>query len=421
MYKIIKNMKKRKAFTIVELLVVISIIAIVSTIAVTMVINSLNKSKDAGVVNNISQLQVSLEDYHRVEGTYPSELVPGDPIVGNLSGITFIQEVPEGIVYEVDSENNYYQISFEIEDAYDYLSAGENCAVPEGILSGQCETISPYTPPTTVDLDSGGVVTDFGNYIIHAFTSSGTYTVNSDHEIDVLVVAGGGGGGSGGSSAGGGGGAGGLIFTENYSVSTGTISVTVGAGGDGGVRSTSPQYGLKGGDSSFGAIVASGGGGGLYSGEGSVALATGGSGGGGAGWETMNEPGEAVSGQGYKGGFGYSTNTNVEAGAGAGGGAGGVGVDGLSGIGGSGGVGLKYSTIFGDSYGENGWFAGGGGGAGYTTSGTGSAGGGDGNYGGDGYNANINTGAGGGGAGGGYSGGDGGSGIVIIRYLDPNL
>lgn len=414
-------MKKRKAFTIVELLVVISIIAIVSTIAVTMVINSLNKSKDAGIINNISQLQVSLEDYHRVEGVYPSVLTTGDPIIGEYSGITFIEEVPEGVVYEKDDVNDTYQISFEIEDAYEYLSAGENCAVPEGILSGECGAISSSTSPTTVDLDSGGIITTFGNYIVHAFTSSGTYTVNSSHEIDVLVVAGGGGGGSGGSSAGGGGGAGGLVFTENYSVSSGTISVVVGNGGAGGVRSTSPQYGLKGGDSSFGAVVASGGGGGLYSGEGTVALATGGSGGGGAGWETRNTPGEGVSGQGNRGGTGYSTNVNTEAGAGSGGGAGGLGVDGSLGVGGNGGVGLKYSTIFGDSYGENGWFAGGGGGAGYTSSGTGSAGGGDGSYGSGAYSANANTGSGGGGAGGGYSGGAGGSGIVIIRYLDPNL
>ena len=86
----------------------------------------------------------------------------------------------------------------------------------------------------------GGTITyatiGSNTYRIHAFTYQGsphTFFVTSQVECDVLLVAGGGGGGgSGGSSASGaGGGAGGLILDLNKTVSPGSYSIVVGAGG----------------------------------------------------------------------------------------------------------------------------------------------------------------------------------------------
>jgi len=75
----------------------------------------------------------------------------------------------------------------------------------------------------------------------------------------------------------------------------------------------------------------------------------------------------------------------------------------------SGGDGRDMSSYFGTGFGENGYFAGGGGGGGQEgTANGGIGGGGDGN----GQNAQANT----GGGGGGHAGGDGGSGIFLIRY-----
>ena len=56
--------------------------------------------------------------------------------------------------------------------------------------------------------DSGGTITTDGEYTIHTFTSGGTYTANSDHDVEILIVGAGGGGGCGGGCrrAGGGGG-----------------------------------------------------------------------------------------------------------------------------------------------------------------------------------------------------------------------
>ena len=107
--------------------------------------------------------------------------------------------------------------------------------------------------------------------------------------------------------------------------------------------------------------------------------------------------------------------------AGGGGGAGSVGENGETGNDGvgSGGAGKDMSLIFGSNAGDDGWFAGGGGGGGKSAtviSGLGGkGGGGDGNW-----NALAESGLSGTGGGGGASdggiGGNGGSGIVIIRY-----
>jgi hypothetical protein len=132
------------------------------------------------------------------------------------------------------------------------------------------------------------------------FTASGTFSVPSGMTslTEVLVVAGGGGGGR---DGGGGGGAGGLLFFPCYPVTPGgTITVTVGCGGQAGSNPNphSPiNTGDEGQDSTFGSpgdpglgqggvLITKGGGGGMGGPEvqsGSLAGNPGGSGGGGNG------------------------------------------------------------------------------------------------------------------------------------------
>ena len=42
---------------------------------------------------------------------------------------------------------------------------------------------------------TGGNMTNVGNYTVHTFTNSGTFSVSASGTVEVLVVAGGGGGG----------------------------------------------------------------------------------------------------------------------------------------------------------------------------------------------------------------------------------
>lgn len=265
----------------------------------------------------------------------------------------------------------------------------------------------------------------YNGFVVHEYTDASTssFAPANDGEVEVLVVAGGGGGGScaNGDAAGGGGGAGGLIYRENYSVKGGlSYEVVVGAGGTGSTDTNGTTVGSNGNNSSFGPLIAIGGGAGGSTRNGQNAR-PGGSGGG-AGSDVGGDYGGAgVSGQGNKGGFCNSG----QSGAG-GGGAGAPGSDGWAlESRGHGGHGLYFSQF--ESWGSPpGWFAGGGGSgrwnAGESLAGLGGYGGGaQGGLGTDGTNGVNGTGGGGGGGGmisgvAGKIGGNGGSGIVLIRY-----
>ena len=166
---------------------------------------------------------------------------------------------------------------------------------------------------------STGTVTTSGSYIIHTFTSSGSFTVSTGStSAELLIVAGGGGTGF---DVGGGGGGGGVVYYSSFGVSAGTYNVTVGTGGSS-AQSGGASSG-NGTNSSFGAatVAIGGGGGGTYP-SGQTNGQNGGSGGG-AGNQNASG-GSGTAGQGNGGG----TSTSPW-GSGAGGGAGGAGPNGV--------------------------------------------------------------------------------------------
>jgi len=290
---------------------------------------------------------------------------------------------------------------------------------------------------------SGGTETTSGDYKIHTFNSTGTFTVSSvgnsaggGDEVSYMVIAGGGGGGTNNpasSTGGGGGGAGGyregkasgdpytaspLNAPAGLTVTAQAYPITVGGGGAG-----TSDPGLN---SVFSTITSAGGGNGASYNQGFPG-ANGGSGGGGAyarGNGTGNTPPVSPP-QGTDGGYtGGASPGSFRAGMG-GGGAGGVGGDvRVSTGGGLGGAGTT-SNISGSPVGNSGGGGGGGGQFGDCAGGTASDGGGagaDNNTGSPGSGGTANTGGGGGGAGGqtASNGGAGGSGKVVIRYKYQN-
>ena len=257
---------------------------------------------------------------------------------------------------------------------------------------------------TSTTKATGGIVSSDGTYNYHMFPYSGTFTPTTAISADYLVIAGGGGGWVGG------GGAGGYrtsIGGSPLSLTATSYSVTVGAGG-------APQ-GTSGSNSIFSTITSTGGG----AGAGSVPVFNGGSGGGGSNdatnYGTGNAGGYSPS-EGNNGGSRVSGQTS-----GGGGGAGAVGGNASGTTGGAGGNGSNSASTWATATqtGVNGYYAGGGGGGGIGQGGLGGLGGGG--------NAEqvgvlsgrpgiANTGSGGGGQYNVATVGNGGSGLVIIRY-----
>ena len=296
---------------------------------------------------------------------------------------------------------------------------------------------------------TGGVITTVGEYRVHRFNSSGTFTLSSlrsgSIEVEYLIAAGGGGGGT---NMGGGGGGGGVLTGTTILTPTSYV-ITVGGGGAGAPAGTTGGHptvtGGNGGNSSFNGLTSLGGGwGGVSYNTQGLGIHFGNSGGSGGGASGYNNDGAApgaygsgagTSGQGFRGGYQGTSYYS-----GGGGGAGAAGADGNNQP--NGGAG-KLTGILGKPF----YFGGGGGGGSYSlsTGGYGGVGGGGGGAlgtalgGGQSVNVgaaggggaccswantpggNGGTNSGGGGGGGAHynatnKGGDGGSGIVIIRY-----
>jgi len=149
-----------------------------------------------------------------------------------------------------------------------------------------------YVDPTNAD------------YKIHQFTSNGTFTITNapvNPSVEVMMVGGGGRGQYGG------GGAGGYIYRPSFSVSVGSFNVVIGNG--------SQTY-ANGGDTTFGGLIALGGG--------SAYGYSGGSGGGGV----DNDGGAGLQPTSSSGGYGNKGGDwqafSYDGGGGGAGGAGGV-------------------------------------------------------------------------------------------------
>jgi len=397
-------MKTNKGFTLIELLVVIAIIGILSGFLILSMNGAINSANDAKRKSDINAMRKSLLVYKTLSGSYPIATCRVDSACTNLQNAlvpTYIAALPSdpntGAAYSYTStDGTDFTVGATLSNSTGYsytASTGQGTTGGSGAPS-YASTCAAATNAqvqcSKTDISTTEEVCSC-TYLSGAGTTSWTVPtgVNS---VQYLIVGGGGGGSLDGYWPGGaGGGAGGLLQGSSLAVS-GTVPVTVGAGG---------ASFTNGSNSIFGSLTAIGGGHG-----GNRVGGTGGSGGGSICGSAI---GSGTSGQGYAGGLGIACTSSVT-GSGGGGGAGGVGGDGTATVGGAGGPGIQSSITGTATY-----YAGGGGG--WATGGTGGAGGsGVGGTGGNTGTAGTN-GRGGGGGGSQYNtpGGAGGSGIVIFR------
>ena len=310
-----------------------------------------------------------------------------------------------------------------------------------GAASASAELVK--TPILQTFEDENGTVTESVGYKITGLRNKEVAMVYTNHlrtatlrvrasleNIQFLVVGGGGGGGGG--LAGPGGGGGGVVTGFVYKLEKNDIvDIKVGAGGTGGQKTAA--RGTVGGNSSVvvggkSYVLAYGGGAGSRDAYG----VDGGSGSGGGAYKTTAVKytggtaldAECAEGVLFAESFGHAGGSNGNSAyCSGGGGAMGVGGDGSAAKGGAGGAGLGV-----DITGSLVVYGSGGGGGGNGTKGTGGANAGDGgnNSTTDKKAGSAKANCGGGGGGGGPNnnttgkGGDGGSGIVVLRYKEPN-
>jgi len=174
-----KSSAQLKFFTLIELLIVISVIGIIISISFVSFSNVRQKGRDTKRIADIKLIQKSLEDYYRDEGLYPAALTPGQSLVGSSSTITYTQIIPQNptprndgacpnneYVYETAATGTSYKIEFCLSEPTAQLTAGSKCATPQGILNESCNPILPITSNLKLWLKAdSGIVKDGGDLI----------------------------------------------------------------------------------------------------------------------------------------------------------------------------------------------------------------------------------------------------------------
>jgi type II secretion system protein G len=434
---------KSRGFTLVELLVVIAIIGILSGLVIVNMSNAIKAAKDARMKGDLAQINKVFSMYNASNGYYPgtdgalcklgdTTTVNADCIaINNILMPSYYSSIPRNpnddsyYTYQSSSGSDY-TLSSVMSNSYAYVYSPSSGYVAKTPVPGACGTASRAFPAAYSSYGSATFCSAGTSSPANpAFPSSGsptTWTCQGVYggadascaasTVPSACVSGGG-----------------LTCTETLSgaytvdiyagpgsttwvAPAGVTSVSylvVGGGGGANYDSAYVLPGGTGGSSSFGSVTASGGGGGAYYLRDGIGGASGGGAGGSGGNMGPNPGGSGISGQGNAGGGSVLQHYT-------GGGGGGAGGAGSYTTGAYGGPGLS-SDITGTTV----YYAGGGGGGSYYSSGAGAGGiggGGSGVYTRN-QNGNPGTAGTGGGGGGAYyaTGGAGGSGIVIIRYL----
>lgn len=327
-------------------------------------------------------------------------------IVGN-----HVEQVPIWTPYNLNDEVDAGTYEIKIDGVKDFYKT----------IDWQIETQDMWID-NWADWGAGGTITHDGAYVIHTFLADGTFNVTSTKSgISILLVGGGGSGGGPQNSYGGGGGAGGIVYVTNYTLNAGSYMINVGMGGP-----ASTDISNEGTDTTFNGTGAHfnavGGGGGANP---DSQAKNGGCGGGTNGYfpQSGNSIQPNFSSAISYGNIGGTNPTGYNSGAG-GGGAGTKGGQVISeNTGTVGGNGTSFTIYNGTPIYYGGGGGGGGGFGGFGIGGLGGGGQGGAPWGTDNAVAGTDgTGGGGGGSSGNptITGKAGGSGILIIRYLNNN-
>jgi general secretion pathway protein G len=109
-------MTRRAGFTLIELLAVLAILAVLLTLAVPRYFQSVDRSKEAVLRENLNQMRDAIGKYHADKGKYPDSLealalekylrkVPMDPITESTAMWVVVppDDPKKGGVYDVRS------------------------------------------------------------------------------------------------------------------------------------------------------------------------------------------------------------------------------------------------------------------------------------------------------------------------------
>ncbi|PIT94893.1 hypothetical protein COT98_01855, partial [Candidatus Falkowbacteria bacterium CG10_big_fil_rev_8_21_14_0_10_39_9] len=144
--------KSIKAFTLVEMLIVIAIIGVLMGVMTVSYSAIRQRARDTKRVKNIEQIQTALKLYFYNESSYPDNLTFDQALTGSTSSTTYMQIIPSAPTptdgnctsrqnaggYTANIASSSYQVAFCLGNRVGNLSAGPKCLTPSGIIDMDC-------------------------------------------------------------------------------------------------------------------------------------------------------------------------------------------------------------------------------------------------------------------------------------------
>lgn len=189
--------KDNKAFTLIEVMVVLVIIGILTTITVLAYNNIMMKSRDSKRVADIKQIQAALETYAVDQGSYPQLVTPGQALTNPAGTKTYLVIPSNPTPFAEGSCANYNQnyVYDRIDNsAYElrYCLAKGTAEVAGGPVLATQKSVAEFTGKSAilpgsnlVDLVAGGVFTING-------TNQGSWPIAISSDGNTMYAAAGG-------------------------------------------------------------------------------------------------------------------------------------------------------------------------------------------------------------------------------------
>lgn len=134
--------KKIKGFTLVEILITVAIIGILVSITIIATTGVRMKARDTKRISDANAIVNALQAYYDSNKTYPTTLIPGDPIASN--GLTFLNKVPSNPLPRTDGDcsgTDYTYLKTSAGYKLTFCIGADNGDYPKGIVickNGNC-------------------------------------------------------------------------------------------------------------------------------------------------------------------------------------------------------------------------------------------------------------------------------------------
>lgn len=185
------NIRTRKAFTLIELVVVITILGILSIAGFVTFSDNISGARDAERMNDIETLQVELKNHKQKEGAFP---LPVNPFSITNSGIVIYEgvltsgiisnvliniprdpKIGSGYWYSITANRQQFQIALTL----------ENDNIPTALLRGDYKSVMKDLFPTLVLAITGNI--DVNANTQKFILNGGTFNLPYDMKGNVIA------------------------------------------------------------------------------------------------------------------------------------------------------------------------------------------------------------------------------------------